>query len=281
MGMFLIETITELQNKLYALKKTGTTGFVPTMGALHAGHVSLVNKAVSETQVVVVSIFVNPTQFNDKNDLERYPRNLDADLKLLEKTGCQIVFAPKTEEIYPEPDKRKFYFGNLETVMEGKHRPGHFNGVAQVVNKLFEIVRPDKAFFGLKDFQQLAIIKNMVAQLKLPVEIIPCDIVREESGLAMSSRNELLSPEERKNAALISETLFKAKEQTKEKSVNELKNWITDTINKNRYLNVEYVEIVDDVQLQPVKSWSEKAVKVACVAVFCGKVRLIDNIVFN
>jgi pantoate--beta-alanine ligase len=281
MGMFLIETIIDLQNKLDALKKNGTVGFVPTMGALHAGHISLVEKAVSETQIVVVSIFVNPTQFNDKSDLERYPRDLDADLKLLEKTGCQIVFAPKAKEIYPEPDTRKFDFGILETVMEGKHRPGHFNGVAQVVSKLFNIVRPDKAYFGLKDFQQLAIIKNMVSQLKLPVEIIPCDIVREESGLAMSSRNELLSTEERKNAALISKTLFKAKELTKEKSVNELKNWIADTINKNQYLNVEYVEIVDEVQLQPVKSWNEKAVKVACVAVFCGKVRLIDNIVFN
>jgi pantoate--beta-alanine ligase len=279
--MFLIETIIELQNKLDALKKKGTIGFVPTMGALHAGHISLVEKAVSETQIVVVSIFVNPTQFNDKSDLERYPRNLDADLKLLEKTGCQIVFAPKAEEIYPVPDTRKFDFGKLETVMEGKHRPGHFNGVAQVVSKLFNVVSPDKAYFGLKDFQQLAIIKNMASQLKLPVEIIACDIVREESGLAMSSRNELLSVEERKNAALISETLFKAKELCKEKSVHELKNLITDTINKNKYLTVEYVEIVDDVQLQPVTSWEQKCVKVCCVAVFCRKIRLIDNIVFN
>jgi len=279
--MFLIETITELRNYLDTLKKNGTIGFVPTMGALHAGHISLVRRAVSENQLVVVSIFVNPTQFNDKTDLERYPRKLEVDLKLLEKTGCQIVFAPKVEEIYPEPDTRKFDFGNLEKVMEGKHRPGHFNGVAQVVSKLFDIVLPNKAYFGLKDFQQLAIIKNMVLQTNLPVEIIPCDIVREESGLAMSSRNELLSVEERKNAAIISGTLFKAKELTKEKSVNELKNWITDNINKNQYLSVEYVEIVDDIQLQPVKSWEEKCVKVCCVAVFCGKIRLIDNIVFN
>jgi len=281
MGMFLIETIIELQSKLNALKKNGTVGFVPTMGALHAGHISLVEKAVSETQIVVVSIFVNPTQFNDKTDLEKYPRNLNADLKLLEETGCQIVFAPKAEEIYPEPDTRKFDFGTSETVMEGKHRPGHFNGVAQVVSKLFEIVRPDKAYFGLKDFQQLAIIKNMVTQLNLPVEIAPCSIVREESGLAMSSRNELLTAEERKNAAVISETLFKAKELSREKSVNELVIWITETINKNRYLTVEYVEIVDDYELQPVKSWLENGTKICCVAVFCGKVRLIDNIVFN
>ena len=278
--MFLIETIIELQNKLNALKANGTIGFVPTMGALHAGHISLVERAVSENKVAVVSIFVNPTQFNDKTDLEKYPRNLKADLTLLEKTGCQIVFAPSPKEIYPEPDNRKFNFGSLETVMEGKHRPGHFNGVAQVVSKLFDIVNPDKAYFGLKDFQQLAIIKNMVKQLALPVEIIPCPIVREESGLAMSSRNELLSADERKNAAVISETLLKSKELSRTKSVNELKNWITENINKNEYLTVEYVDIVDDIQLQPVKSWDDKTMKVACVAVFCGKVRLIDNIVF-
>lgn len=279
--MFLIETIIELKSKLKALKETGVIGFVPTMGALHAGHISLVKQAVSETQVVVVSIFVNPTQFNDKSDLEKYPRNLEADLKLLEKTGCQIVFAPKPEEIYPEPDTRKFEFGELETVMEGKHRPGHFNGVAQVVSKLFDIVEPDKAYFGLKDFQQLAIIKAMVAQLKLPVEIISCPIVREESGLAMSSRNELLTVEERKNAAVISRTLFEAKKLSEQKSVSELVEWISQTINKNQYLTVEYVEIADDQQLQPVKSWDKKGGKVCCVAVFCGKVRLIDNIVFN
>jgi len=279
--MFLIETIIELKDKLKALKETGVIGFVPTMGALHAGHISLVKQAISETQVVVVSIFVNPTQFNDKTDLEKYPRNLEADLKLLEKTGCQIVFAPKTEEIYPEPDTRKFEFGELETVMEGKHRPGHFNGVAQVVSKLFDIVKPDKAYFGLKDFQQLAIIKEMVTQLNLPVEIVPCAIVREESGLAMSSRNELLSAEERINAAVISESLFQAYKLKEQKSVNELQNWIADNINKNPYLNVEYVEIVDDRRLQHVKNWDEKGGKVCCVAVFCGKVRLIDNIVFN
>jgi pantoate--beta-alanine ligase len=279
--MFFVETISALNEKLESFGSFATVGFVPTMGALHEGHLSLVKQAVSETNIVVVSIFVNPTQFNDPKDLERYPRTLDADLQLLEKTGCQIVFAPGVNEIYPEPDKRKFNFGELESVMEGLHRPGHFNGVAQVVSKLFEIVKPNKAYFGLKDFQQLAIIKNMVAQLNLPVEIVPCPIVREESGLAMSSRNELLSADERKNAALISETLFKAKELALQKSVNELKNWIFETINKNKYLTVEYIDIVDDIQLQSVKNWNEYDVKVCCVAVFCGKVRLIDNIVFN
>lgn len=279
--MFLIETIKGLKNKLNELKETGTTGFVPTMGALHDGHISLVRQAVSENKTVVVSIFVNPTQFNDPKDLERYPRNLNADLGLLEKTGCQIVFAPTPEEIYPGPDTRRFNFGALETIMEGKHRPGHFNGVAQVVSKLFDIVQPGKAYFGLKDFQQLAIIKEMVSQLKLPVEIVPCPIVREESGLAMSSRNELLTAEERINAAVISKTLFEANKPFEQKSVRELAEWISETINKNPYLTVEYVEIVDNRQLQPVKSWDDEGEKVCCVAVFCGKVRLIDNVVLT
>jgi pantoate--beta-alanine ligase len=278
--MFLTETITELQNKLSELKKGGKVGFVPTMGALHSGHISLVNQAFAENQIVVVSIFVNPTQFNDKNDLARYPRTLDSDLKLLEKTGCQIVFAPTAEEVYPEPDTRKFNFGPLETVMEGKHRPGHFNGVAQVVSKLFDFVKPDRAYFGLKDFQQLSIINEMVRQLKIDIEIVKCPIVREESGLAMSSRNELLTIGERINAAVISETLFKASELSKQKSVNDLTNWVIETINKNQFLTVEYFEIVDELQLQPVKSWDEECTKVGCIAVFCGKVRLIDNVVF-
>ena len=278
--MKLVSTIQELQTEIQRLADGKTVGFVPTMGALHQGHISLVKQAVSETPVVVVSIFVNPTQFNDPNDLERYPRTLENDMKLLEPTGCSIVFFPNAKEVYPEPDKRKFNFGKLEEVMEGKHRPGHFNGVAQVVSRLFDIVKPTKAYFGLKDFQQLAIVKNMVKQLQLPVEIVPCAIIREESGLAMSSRNELLTEEQRKNAAVISETLFKAKELKGQKSVQEIADWVTKTINKNPFLDVEYFEIVDDEQLQPVNNWDEKSIKVGCVAVFCGKIRLIDNIVF-
>jgi pantoate--beta-alanine ligase len=276
--MFLVETTEDLK---YCLNSNGTIGFVPTMGALHQGHISLVENAVKENDLVVVSIFVNPTQFNNKSDLEHYPRNLDKDLKLLEKTGCHIVFAPDVNEIYPEPDTRKFNFGKLESVMEGKHRPGHFNGVALVVSKLFDLVQPNKAYFGLKDFQQLAVIKNMVNQLNLSVEIVPCAIVREKSGLAMSSRNELLTPEERRNAAAISETLFRAKELSGEKSVHQIKKWVVENINKNPNLTVEYFEIVDDVQLQPVNNWDEKNTKVGCVAVYCGNVRLIDNVVFN
>jgi len=278
--MKLVNTVQELQAEIQHLAKGGTVGFVPTMGALHQGHISLVKQAVSENPVVVVSIFVNPTQFNDPKDLERYPRTLENDMKLLEPTGCSIVFAPNAKEVYPEPDKRKFNFGKLEEVMEGKHRPGHFNGVAQVVSRLFDMVKPTKSYFGLKDFQQLAIVKNMVKQLQLPVEIVPCAIIREESGLAMSSRNELLTEEQRKNAAVISETLFKAKELKEQKSVQEITDWVTETINKNPFLDVEYFEIVDDEQLQPVDNWDEKSTKVGCVAVFCGKIRLIDNIVF-
>ncbi len=278
--MLLTATISELKSHLPMPSSGKQIGFVPTMGALHRGHISLVEQAVNENDIVVVSVFVNPTQFNDPKDLERYPRNIEADLLLLEKTGCHLVFAPNANEIYPEPDTRKFNFGALETVMEGKHRPGHFNGVAQVVSKLFDIVQPDRAYFGLKDFQQLAIIKNMVAQLQLPVEIVSCPIIREESGLAMSSRNELLSAEERKNAATISQTLFAAKKLKSEKSVIELAAWIKEMIDKNDFLTVEYTEIVNGKTLQPIENWDEIEEIVCCVAVFCGKIRLIDNIVF-
>lgn len=278
--MLLVETIAELKTILTEFRKKGSVGFVPTMGALHEGHISLVEKAVKENYAVVVSIFVNPTQFNDPNDLKRYPRTLENDLQLLEPSGCKIVFSPNVKEVYPEKDERVFDFGILERVMEGEHRPGHFNGVAQVVSKLFEMVEPDKAYFGLKDFQQLAIIKNMVKQLNLPVTIEPCPIIREESGLAMSSRNELLSSEQRINASLISKTLHAAQELKTEKSVEELKKWVVQSINKNQYLDVEYFEIVDDELLEPIQNWNEQNTKVGCIAVFCGEIRLIDNIVF-
>jgi pantoate--beta-alanine ligase len=279
--MVLVKTIKELKAHLAGLRKQGNVGFVPTMGALHYGHISLVNQAFRENPVVVVSIFVNPTQFNDPNDLKRYPRNLEADLKLVEPTGCHLVFVPEAEEIYPEPYTREFNFGPLEQVMEGKHRPGHFNGVAQVVSRLFEIVEPDKAYFGLKDFQQLAIINKLVKMLDLPVKIVPCEIIREKNGLAMSSRNELLTAEERQNAALIYKTLKNARKLTGEKSVSDLENRVIEKINKNPFLNVEYFEIVDFENLQPVKSWSDKGKKIGCIAVLCGKIRLIDNIVLN
>jgi pantoate--beta-alanine ligase len=277
--MQIVKHINDLRTVLDKKRKEGLSiGFVPTMGALHKGHLSLVEKAGQLTGFVVVSIFVNPTQFNEINDLKRYPRNLLKDVDLLTPSSCQLIFAPESEEIYPEPDTRQFNFGALEQVMEGKFRPGHFNGVAQVVSRLFEIVQPDKAFFGQKDFQQLAIINEMVRKLKLSVEIIPCPIIREADGLAMSSRNMLMSPEQRLNAVHISATLFEAANKTGELTVEELRNWVIDRINENEFLNTDYFEIVDSVTLQPVKSWDEHCVKVGCIAVHCGKIRLIDNI---
>ncbi len=230
--------------------------------------------------MAVVSVFVNPTQFNDPEDLKRYPRTPEKDCALLETAGCDVAFLPSVEEIYPEKDTRKFDFGYLESIMEGAKRPGHFNGVGQVVSRLFDIVQPDKAFFGMKDFQQVAIIKNMVRQLNYTLEIIPCPIVREASGLALSSRNALLDKEHKENAPHIYATLKKARELASQMSVNELKKWIADEINRNPFLETEYVEIVDDTTLKVINDWKEEGTKVACVAVYAGKIRLIDNIVF-
>jgi len=280
--MQVVKHIIELQAILNDKREKGLSiGFVPTMGALHQGHLSLVEKAGQETGFVAVSIFVNPTQFNDKGDLERYPRDLQKDVDFLSTTPCQLVFAPELEEIYPEPDNRQFNFGAIEQVMEGKFRPGHFNGVAQVVSRLFEIVQPDKAFFGHKDFQQLAIIKEMVRKMNLPVEIVSCPIIREADGLAMSSRNMLLSPEQRRNAVHISATLFEVANKTGEFTVEETCRGVINRINENELLNTEYFEIVDSLTLMPVKNWNDHGIKVGCIAVHCGKIRLIDNIKFE
>ena len=280
--MKLFTTRNELREALDTYRNQAKSiGFVPTMGALHQGHLSLVSQAGKENEVVVVSIFVNPTQFNDPSDLERYPRTLEEDMNKLATVGDPMIFAPSVEEMYPEPDTRKFDFGNLETIMEGKFRPGHFNGVGQIVSKLFDVVMPHRAYFGLKDFQQLAIIREMVRQLQYDIEIVPCEIVREADGLAMSSRNQLLTPEHRAVASLISKTLFEAKKLVGEKSVEELSEWVQATINNSPMLEVEYFEIVDDNYLQPVKSWDEPTVKVGCIAVHAGKVRLIDNVILE
>ncbi len=279
--MLVVKEISVLQSLIQSKKEAGKTiGFVPTMGALHEGHLSLVEIAGSKSDFVVVSIFVNPTQFNDKNDLTNYPRTLESDLEQLANTDCKVVFAPEVSTMYPEDDKRQFNFGKLETVMEGKYRTGHFNGVAQVVSKLFGMVKPDKAFFGLKDFQQLAIIKAMVKQLELPIEIIPCPTLRENDGLAMSSRNQRLTEEQRKNAPLIYKTLLEARNKAGEMSVEELKDWVIKKINKNVFFETEYFEIIDEEHLKPTSSWDEQINKVGCVAVFCDKIRLIDNIAF-
>lgn len=280
--MKLYNTISSLQEALNIERARGLKiGFVPTMGALHEGHLSLVDQARGRCDIVIVSIFVNPTQFNDKNDLANYPRTFESDRQLLSTHRCDYLFSPSVEEIYPEPDTRKFDFGLLERVMEGAFRPGHFNGVAQVVSKLFGIVLPDYAFFGRKDFQQLAIIKEMVHQLNLPVEIVPCEIVREDDGLAMSSRNKLLLPEHRLCAPLIYQTLAEAKELSKKQSVAGLKEFVIQKINSIPLLKVEYFEIVDDKTLQPIDNWSDSGIKIGCIAVVAGKIRLIDNIIFN
>ncbi len=279
--MRVLNTRNELVNLINNQKKEGKTiGFVPTMGALHEGHLSLVKESKKNSDITVVSVFVNPTQFNDPEDLKRYPRTLEQDVELLKSVNCDIVFAPSVEEIYPEPDTRKFNFGYLESIMEGAKRPGHFNGVGQVVSRLFDLVAPDKAFFGMKDFQQVVIIKYMVKQLKYNIEIIACPIVREENGLAKSSRNTLLDEDHQKNAPHIYNTLKKARSLASEMGVKEIKEWIVNEINRNPFLDTEYVEIVDDTTLKVIEDWSEPGTKVACVAVYAGKIRLIDNIVF-
>lgn len=280
--MKLIQTIQELRTELDALRKEGKTiGLVPTMGALHAGHASLVKRAVAENDVVVVSDFVNPTQFNDKNDLLKYPRTLDADCKLLEECGASFVFAPSVEEIYPEPDTRQFSYAPLDTVMEGKFRPGHFNGVCQIVSKLFLIVEPTRAYFGEKDFQQLAIIREMVRKYPFNLEIVGCPIVREADGLALSSRNARLSDEQRIQALQVSKTLFASVEYAQTHTLAETKAFVESAISTAEGLRLEYFEIVDGNSLQTVCDWKDSSYIVGCITVFCGEVRLIDNIKYK
>lgn len=280
--MKVIRAISELKSILAEYRRMGKTiGLVPTMGALHNGHASLVKRSVTENDVTVVSIFVNPTQFNDKNDLVNYPRDLDADTRLLDGIGADIAFAPEVEEMYPEPDTRRFSFAPLDEVMEGPFRPGHFNGVAQIVSKLFYAVEPDRAYFGEKDFQQLAIIRCMVKQLGLAIEIVGCPIVRETDGLAMSSRNMLLTTEERTRALAIFRTLFASVEYATEHSLAETKSFVENTINSIDGFKLEYYQIVDGNTLQPVADWDDSDYVVGCIALFCGKIRLIDNIKYK
>ncbi len=280
--MKLIQTISELRAELEAFRKEGKTiGLVPTMGALHAGHASLVKRAVAENDVVVVSDFVNPTQFNDQNDLLKYPRTLEADCALLESCGATLAFAPSVEEIYPEPDTRQFSYPPLDTVMEGKYRPGHFNGVCQIVSKLFLMVEPDRAYFGEKDFQQLAIIREMVRKYPFNIQIVGCPIVREEDGLALSSRNARLTPEQRQEALQISRALFASVDFGRSRILRETKEYVEECIRRAPGLELEYFEIVDGNTLQPVKAWDESNYIVGCMAAYCGDVRLIDNIKYK
>lgn len=272
-----VNTIAELRAYLREVDAAGV-GFVPTMGALHAGHRSLVERARKECQTVVVSVFVNPTQFNDKTDLRNYPRTPEEDLALLTEAGADIVFMPSVEEIYPEPDTRQFDFGEIDKVMEGATRPGHFNGVAQVVSRLFDIVQPAKAYFGEKDFQQIAVIKAMNSQLGIEVEIVECPIIRDCDGLALSSRNTLLDEAHRKAAPQIYATIKQAAERSKTMTPAELKEWVVAEIERGGLMKVIYFQAVDALSLQEVKAWSESERIQGCIAVQAGAIRLIDNV---
>jgi pantoate--beta-alanine ligase len=277
--MEIIKSIALLDDVLNAFRnESKSIGLVPTMGALHEGHAALVKRCVAENDITVVSVFVNPTQFNNPDDLRLYPRTLEADCALLEKLDVDIVFTPDVDEMYPEPDTRVFDFGMLDKVMEGRFRPGHFNGVAQIVSKLFYAVKPDKAYFGEKDFQQLAIVREMVKQLQIPVEIIAVPIVREQSGLALSSRNMRLTEQQRETASEIFKTLARSTDLLEKQSVEDTKKFVVNSINNHEALSVEYFEIVDGDTLQSITDWNDSPYIVGCIAVFCEDVRLIDNI---
>ncbi|HKC67536.1 MAG TPA: pantoate--beta-alanine ligase [Bacteroidia bacterium] len=279
--MIICKTIQEIRDFEGKLTNAGKQiGFVPTMGALHKGHISLIEQSKKACDITVCSIFVNPNQFNDKNDLARYPRTPEADIKMLEGAGCDMVFMPTVEEIYPEQDTRSFDFGAIDKVLDGAHRPGHFNGVAQVVSRLFDIIKPHKAFFGLKDYQQVLIIKKMVEQLHLKVEIVACDILREPDGLAMSSRNTLLGAEERKAASLIPKLMQEAKILSKSIPLMDVKTKLLAEVAANPLLKADYIEFCDANTLQTVTDIH--AQKTICLAaIFSGKIRLIDNLFIN
>ena len=279
--MQLIHTKKDLASFLAQERAQGkTVGLVPTMGALHQGHASLVKRSVTENDITVVSVFLNPTQFNDPTDLEKYPRTLEADCRLLEACGAQAVFAPSVKEMYPEPDTRHFSYPPTDSVMEGAWRPGHFNGGCQIVSKLFQAVEPDRAYFGEKDFQQIAVIRRMVADLGFKLEIVPSPVIREESGLAMSSRNTLLAADEKAIAPKIFQTMKASVALMGEKTVKEVHDFVVNEINSVEGLEVQYYSIVDGRSLAEVSDWTESEDIVGCITVYCGKqpIRLIDHI---
>ena len=279
--MNIYKTAEELRSFVTEERKQGhRIAFVPTMGALHEGHLSLVRRALKENDCCIVSVFVNPTQFNNPRDLETYPRTLDADSRLLASIGTTALFAPEVETIYPEPDTRVFHVGAVAEVMEGKYRPGHFNGVIQVVSRLFDLVQPDCAYFGEKDFQQIAVLRAMAREIKSPVEIIACPIVREEDGLARSSRNTLLSEEGRAQAPNIYRILSESRTWSKELSPKAVIERTTQLLDAIPTLRVEYFEIVDADTLQPITRWEDSPKPHGCITVYCGEVRLIDNIAY-
>ena len=282
--MKIFDNIVDLQNELFYLKKANKKiGLVPTMGALHQGHASLVQQCVADNDITIVSVFLNPTQFNDPKDLERYTRTFEEDCKILNEVGADIVFAPTPKEMYPTPDNRHFEFPPTSTVMEGAKRPGHFNGVCQVVSRLFYITKPHNAYFGEKDWQQICVIKQLVKYLNLDINIIECPIIREESGLAMSSRNALLTSEERAIAANIYRILKESVTKKDSLSVGELQQEVINSINAIDQLEVEYFEIVDGNTLETVHSWNDSPYIVGCITVYCGAtpIRLIDHIKYK
>ena len=282
--MKIFDNIVDLQNELFCLRKANKKiGLVPTMGALHQGHASLVKQCVADNDITIVSVFLNPTQFNDPKDLERYPRTFEEDCKILNEVGADIVFAPTPKEMYPTPDNRHFEFPPTSTVMEGAKRPGHFNGVCQVVSRLFYITKPHNAYFGEKDWQQICVIKQLVKYLNLDINIIECPIIREESGLAMSSRNALLTSEERAIAANIYRILKESVTKKDCLSVDELQQEVINSINAVDQLEVEYFEIVDGNTLETVHSWNDSPYIVGCITVYCGAtpIRLIDHIKYK
>jgi len=278
--MIVFKYLVEIHLFLSEKKAKGmTVGFIPTMGALHRGHISIIEKAKKETDLVVCSIFVNPTQFNNIEDLEKYPRDISKDTLLLEKSGCDVLFLPENDEMYPKGFKERISLnlGELGNILEGKFRPGHFDGVATIVKKLFDIIQPDKAYFGEKDYQQLLVIKNLVDHFYNNIQIIPCPIIREDDGLAISSRNQLLSSDERKAASFIYGTLIKVKEQAPRQSIAALKEFVAIEFKRNAIFKLEYFEIADSRTISPLTSWTESKEPIACIASFLGSVRLIDN----
>lgn len=277
-----ITTVAELQQSIAAAKKSNKTiGLVPTMGALHEGHVSLVSRARKENDVVVVSVFVNPIQFNNKEDLAKYPRCLEADLAKLQAAGADIAFVPTVEEMYPEPVNAVYHFGQIEEVMEGPRRPGHFSGVAVVLRRLFDLAQPTRAYFGEKDFQQIAVVRNLIEQIKYPVQIVPCPIVRAADGLALSSRNMRLSAADRAIAPMIYATMKEAVTLKDYLSVDDVKTFVVEKLKLAKVFEPEYFEIVNDTTLQPVSSWNAAAGIVGCITVWLDGVRLIDMIRFQ
>lgn len=280
--MRVVKTISELKSLISGYKQENkTVGLIPTMGALHAGHKSLVDRARKENDIVVVSVFVNPTQFNNKQDLATYPRTEERDCALLEAAGCDVVFMPAVEEVYPEPDNRQFDLGAVAEVMEGAHRPGHFNGVAQIVSKLFGFVEPDRAYFGEKDFQQIAVIRKMVQLEGFKLQIVACPIKREDDGLALSSRNVRLTAEQRQLAPNIYRVLKESCNFAKSHTVAETEKFVVDSLNALPQMEVEYYSIVDALTMQPVSDWAGADSITGCITVYCGEVRLIDNIAYK